>query len=59
MIRISAVEGASRESLCDSVWIKTGGALSKRAPMDRDFAALSLGILGFDPATLSPCEAFC
>ncbi len=49
MIRISAVEGASRESLCDSLWIKTGCALSEQAPS---------GPAGFDPATLSPCEAW-
>ena len=39
---------ASRESLCDSLWIKTGCALSERAPS---------GPAGFDPATSSPCEA--
>ena len=49
MIGISAVEGALRESGGDSLWIKTGRALSKRA---------SSGPAGFDPATLSPCEAW-
>ncbi len=49
MIRIAAVEGASRESRCDSLWIKTGRALSKRA---------SSGPAGFGPAGSSPCEAY-
>ncbi len=49
MIGISAVEGASRESQCDSLWIKTVQALSKRA---------SSGPAGFAPATASPCEAW-
>ncbi len=40
-------EGASRESLCDSLRIKTGRSLSKRA---------SSGSASFDPATSSPCE---
>ncbi len=48
MIRISEVEGASRESGDDSLWIKTGCALSEQAPS---------GSASFDPATLSPCEA--
>ncbi len=49
MIGISAVEGASRESRGDSLGIKTGRALSKRA---------SSGPAGFAPATSSPCEAW-
>ena len=48
MIRISAVEGASRESRGDCLGSKTGCALSKRA---------SSGPAGFAPATASPCEA--
>ncbi len=42
-------EGASRESLCDSLWITTVRTLSKRA---------SSGPAGCDPATSSPGEAF-
>ncbi len=48
MIGISAVEGASQESLCDSLWSKTACALSEQAPS---------GSIRFAPATLSPCEA--
>ena len=48
MIRIWAVEGASRESRGDSLWIKTASAFVVRAPA---------GQIRLDPATLSPCEA--
>ena len=49
MIGIWAVEGASRESRCDSLGIKTACALSEQAPS---------GSICFDPATLSPGEAW-
>ncbi len=49
MMGISAVEGASPESRCDSLGTKTGHALSKRT---------SSGSAGFGPATASPCEAY-
>ncbi len=49
MMWIAAVEGASRESLCGSLGIKAGCALSKRA---------SSGPTRLAPATSSPCEAF-
>ncbi len=47
--RISGVDGASRKSRCDSLWIKTTLAFVVRAPA---------GQIRLDPATLSPCEAF-
>ncbi len=48
MIGISGVDGASGESRCDSLWIKTGRALSERVPSGPDC---------FDPATLVCGEA--
>ena len=48
MIGISAVEGAWRELRGNTLGIKAGCALSKRA---------SSGPTRLDPATLSPCEA--
>ncbi len=47
--RIFGVEGAWRVLRGNTLWIKTGRALSKRA---------SSGPASFDPATLSPCEAW-
>ena len=55
MIRILATDfadftdGALRELLCNSLRVETGRALSERAPS---------GPACFDPATLSPCEAW-
>ncbi len=50
MIAISAVEGASRVLRGNTLGIKAGCALSKRA---------SSGPTRLDPATLSPGEAWC
>ncbi len=47
--RISSVEGALRVLRNNTLGINAGCALSKRA---------SSGPAGFDPATLSPCEAW-
>jgi hypothetical protein len=49
MIGISGVEAASRVLWGNTLGIKAGCALSKRA---------SSGPTRLDPATLSPCEAF-
>ncbi len=49
MIRIPGVEGASRESRCDSLWIKSALAFVVQAPA---------GQICLAPATLSPCEAW-